>query len=347
LIYIAYLLITIMSDDDYYTALGLDKSDKESIGIADIKKAYKKMAVRYHPDKQVNKTDAAKTKAENNFKKISEAYQVLSDPAQKSNYDQYGKQGVKFEGFQTGFDNQDAFNIFEQFFGGGSSFSRNFGGFGRTYDDVNDSSTFSPSFSQHNFPTNNRGVKNKREVGADSLDKFQVTLKDFYSGCNKKIRVRYDTKLDKRDDVVDILVQPGWREGVKLTFEGMASCPSPSPTHLPGNLILELVEKSGSLEEFGFVRRDKILPFQLNGSKGTANSHVDLTCIVEISLSEAQNGISRSIKHMDGRTIQINHPKLNRSDDEVMIPGEGMPIRKKQKIVGKGDLYVLFKITLK
>ncbi len=106
---------------DYYEVLGLSKNASAS----DIKKAFRKLAMQYHPD--VNKEQGAEEK----FKEINEAYSVLSDPQKKQLYDQYGHAGVDAnQGPQMqGFDFSD---IFSSFFGGGSEdFETNqFGGFG-------------------------------------------------------------------------------------------------------------------------------------------------------------------------------------------------------------------------
>jgi len=101
-----------MSGKDYYKILGVSKSASKD----EIKKAYRKLALKYHPDH--NKGDKA---AEANFKNLSEAYAVLSDPEKKKQYDMFGA-----EGFQNRFSQEDIFrsfdfgNIFSEFgFGGG------------------------------------------------------------------------------------------------------------------------------------------------------------------------------------------------------------------------------------
>ncbi|MBE6055234.1 MAG: molecular chaperone DnaJ [Clostridium sartagoforme] len=111
-----------MANKDYYAALGLEKgaSDEE------IKKAFRKLAIKYHPDKnQGNK------EAENKFKEINEAYQVLSDPDKKAKYDMYGTVDFDGSGFGSGgfggFDFSDIGgfgDIFESFFGGGGGGGR-------------------------------------------------------------------------------------------------------------------------------------------------------------------------------------------------------------------------------
>ncbi len=108
--------------DDYYKILGLTKT----ASAAEIKKAYRKMAMKYHPDKTKGDKNL-----EDKFKKISEAYAVLSDPEKKNQYDTYGSAD-----FQQRFSQEDIFRNFDLgdilkefgFGGGGGSFS---GGFGR------------------------------------------------------------------------------------------------------------------------------------------------------------------------------------------------------------------------
>ena len=78
-----------MKKRDYYEVLGLSKNASE----ADIKKAYRQMAIKFHPDK--NPGDA---KAEENFKEAAEAYEMLSDPNKKARYDQYGHAGTSGQG---------------------------------------------------------------------------------------------------------------------------------------------------------------------------------------------------------------------------------------------------------
>ena len=100
---------------DYYETLGLSRNASSD----DIKKAFRKFALKYHPDR--NKSPEAQDK----FKEINEAYQVLSDPEKRSLYDQFGHSGVNrefgkgFEGFDSGFGGFG--DIFDSFFGGSSS----------------------------------------------------------------------------------------------------------------------------------------------------------------------------------------------------------------------------------
>lgn len=95
---------------NYYDVLGISKSASDK----DIKKAYQKLAKQYHPDRQSGKSDAEKEKATEKFKEITEAYEVLSNPQKKSNYDNFGDPNGNPNPFG------DLGDIFGSFFGGGA-----------------------------------------------------------------------------------------------------------------------------------------------------------------------------------------------------------------------------------
>ena len=113
---------------DYHEVLGVPKDASDDV----IRKAYKKLAIKWHPDKHVDD----KKEAEEKFKEISEAYSVLSDPKKKREYD---TGGMDFEGF-AGFDDFDPFAMFESFFGRGKH--GGFGNFGFGFDDDDDDDFF-------------------------------------------------------------------------------------------------------------------------------------------------------------------------------------------------------------
>src|SRR4051795_9513691 len=111
-----------MAKRDYYEVLGIQKGT----GDEEIKKAYRKLAVKFHPDK--NPGDKT---AEEKFKELSEAYEVLNDPQKRSAYDQYGHAAFdrRAGGFARGGGGfHDPFDIFREVFGGGSMFDDLFGG---------------------------------------------------------------------------------------------------------------------------------------------------------------------------------------------------------------------------
>src|SRR5213593_22839 len=112
---------------DYYEVLGVAKNASAD----DVKKAYRKLALKYHPDR-----NPGDKKAEEAFKEVAEAYEVLSDDGKRARYDQFGHaavSGASFQGAGPGGGFHDPRDIFEQFFGGsgGSIFDDLFGGGGR------------------------------------------------------------------------------------------------------------------------------------------------------------------------------------------------------------------------
>lgn len=150
-----------MAKRDYYEVLGVQKgaSDEE------IKKAYRKKAIKYHPDKNPGDKEA-----EEKFKEAAEAYEVLSNPDKRARYDQFGHAGLDGQaGFGGGGMNMD--DIFAQFgniFGGHFGFDGAFGGFG-------------------GFGSDRRQATNR---GSDLRVRVKLTLKDIANGCEKKIKVR-------------------------------------------------------------------------------------------------------------------------------------------------------------
>lgn len=166
-----------MAKRDYYEVLGVQKGASAD----EIKKAYKKMAIKYHPDRQSGKSDAEKQDAEEKFKEAAEAYSVLSDDTKRQQYDQFGFDGPKMGGFGGGggfggFDMNDILNsVFGagfNFGGGGGGFSDFFGGGG----------------------SRSRGQQVHR--GADLRLKVTLNLQEVATGVTKKFKVRKDVKCE-------------------------------------------------------------------------------------------------------------------------------------------------------
>ena len=143
-----------MAKRDYYEVLGVGKN----ASAEEIKKAYRKMAIKFHPDK--NPGDET---AEEKFKEAAEAYDVLSSPDKRQRYDQFGHEGM---GAGNGFSNMNAEDIFSQFFGGGSPFESFFGGGGHS-----------------------QGGRRMRR-GSNLRIKLKLTLDEIADGVEKNLKVR-------------------------------------------------------------------------------------------------------------------------------------------------------------
>lgn len=157
-----------MSKRDYYEVLGVDKN----ASAAEIKKAYRKLAIQYHPDKNPGNKEA-----EEKFKEAAEAYSVLSDDEKRKRYDQFGHAGVggaagnggPYGGFGGGMSMDDIFSMFGDIFGGHGG---GFGGFGG----------FSDSWGGHS------GKRMFR--GSDLRVKVKLTLNEISTGVEKKFKLK-------------------------------------------------------------------------------------------------------------------------------------------------------------
>ena len=152
---------------DYYEVLGVSKTASAD----EIKSAYRKMALKWHPDRWVDGTDAEKKTAEEKFKEASEAYTVLSDPDKKARYDQFGFAGLGGQGapdFSGGFGNLN--DILNDLFGGGFGF--NFGGSG---------------FS--GFGGGQRSRANTVYRGRDIRTRVKLTLEEISRGVEKEVTI--------------------------------------------------------------------------------------------------------------------------------------------------------------
>jgi len=194
---------------DYYAVLGLDKSASAD----QIKKAYRKLAIKYHPDK--NPDDK---KAEERFKEVSEAYAVLSDPDKKRQYDQFGA-----DGFQQRFSQEDIFrnadfgDIFKEFgFGGDDIFSQLFGG----------RSGHGPG-RRHSRP---QPVK-----GQDYLMRLTIPFRQAILGGERQITLDSHGPAEQIKVRIPVGVEPGQK--LRIAGKGGTS-PSGGP---PGDLLLEIL----------------------------------------------------------------------------------------------------------
>lgn len=319
---------------DFYEILGISKSASD----AEIKKAYRKKALEFHPDK--NPDNPA---AEEQFKLAAEAYEVLSDPQKKAKYDQYGHQAFDgaggFGGGQGGMNMDDIFSQFGDIFGGG------FGGFG------------------------GGGGGPRRAKGSNMRIKVKLTLEEIANGVEKKVKVKRKVQapgvsyktcttcngqgqvmrvtntilgrmqsastcpscggsgqiLDKKpnnadaqgmileDETVSIKIPAGVVDGMQLKVSGKGNdAPGNS---IPGDLIVAIEEL-----EHEFLKREG------------ENLHYDLY----ISFAEAVLGISKDIEAVNGK-VRIKLEEGIQSGKILRLKGKGIP---SINGYGSGDLLV-------
>lgn len=160
---------------DYYNILGVDRNASDD----DIKKAFRKLSMQWHPDRHANDTPEKKKEAEEKFKEIAEAYGVLSDKEKRDKYDRYGDADAPdMSGFGN-FGGMDADDIINMFAGRHAGGFGGFGGFG---------------------PFGNGGFGRQREVvepGADKVFNMALSIEDVMNGTSKDLEYEVDVRCNK------------------------------------------------------------------------------------------------------------------------------------------------------
>ena len=325
----------------FYSILGVP-SDADS---DQIKKAYRKLAMKYHPDKNPDK----KAECEAKLKEINEAYETLSDPKKKQTYDLYGQDS--FPNFQPSSSSSAASSSWTHPFytshnnnfeyeQQGFSFSNN-GDMGSVFNDL--FSQFFPGSTPRSSPFQSYGPSRRSGFSSSSssssrgysasprkaIEKdIHVTLEELYTGCVKKMRVR-DTVLSSQtgrmqeiEKVVVLDIKPGWKAGTKITFKATPDFPLP--------IVFT-------------IRETKHRYFERRGD--------DLRWKCRLTKRQVENGVVVKLPLLDGSKLVFNS-----KDDEVRngakrpFKGLGMPISK-PKGSGSlaktaGDLIVKFEVIL-
>ncbi|XP_046875916.1 dnaJ homolog subfamily B member 13 [Hypomesus transpacificus] len=291
---------------DYYTALEICRSAAD----ADIKKAYRQLALKYHP--HTNHKPGAKEK----FNQLAEAYDVLSDPRKKATYDKFGEEGLK-GGIPPEFGENGAWSsgyvyhgnpdkVFRQFFGGDNPFA--------------DFHTKDGNEVAYGFGgLRGRGVKTQDFPIERDL---HLALEDLFFGCTKKIKISRRVMNDDghtssiKDKILTIIVKPGWDEGTKITFpeEG-----DQGPNSIPADIVFVVRQKNHPR----FVR-----------------AHNALVYTAQISLEMALTGFSIDVETLDGRLLNIPVNDIVHQNYSKVVTGEGMPLS--QHPAQRGSLIIQF-----
>jgi len=330
-----------MAKRDYYETLGLSKS----ASTAEIKKGYRKMAIKFHPDK--NPDDKG---AEEKFKQAAEAYEVLSDGNKKARYDQYGH--AAFDGPQGG---------------GGGGFGGGFGG-GMNMDDI--FSQFGDIFGGGGGGFGGGGSRQARVKGSNMRIRVKLTIEEIANGVEKKVKVRRKVQADGvvyktcttcngsgqqmritntilgrmqtattcgtcqgagqsiqskpngsdangmvvKEETVPINIPEGVTEGVQLKVGGKGN-EAPGKNSIAGDLLV-LIEE---------------IPHETLKREGS-NIHFDLY----INYSEAVLGVSKEIATVSGK-VKIKIEAGTQSGKILRLKGKGLPSIERY---GTGDFLI-------
>ena len=272
-----------MAENDYYQFLGVSRNATAD----EIKKAYRKLAMKYHPDK----AKGDKKQAEEKFKQISEAYAVLSNPEKKKEYDEFGSQV-----FRQKFSQEDIFRGFDfgDIFGDGASesiFSRIFRGQagGRPR---GRSRTFSFGGSEPHFEPISP------PKGQDLQVEVPITLHEIAFGTDKLVSFNHQGQVEK----ISVKIPAGSLPGKKLRLTGKGS---PGPM---GGLSGDLYVKLKEVEHPVFKREGN-----------------DLLVDRKIKLSEATLGTKVTVPTLDGKTMSLKVPPGTQSHTKMRLKNYGLP----------------------
>lgn len=292
--------------EDYYKVLGLEKNASAD----DIKKAYRKLALKHHPDR--NPGD--KKGAEERFKKISEAYAVLSDPEKRQQYDNFGSEAFsqKFtqEDIFRGFDINDILRDLGFGGGGGFSFFGAPGGRGRRQTYTNRVDPYAEYFGGEQFR------QPMQQKGEDLEYNLSISLEEAYRGAEKTIALRQGNTTRE----LKVKIPPGIGSGQKLRLQGKGS---PGIGGGPaGDIYLNIL----------------VQPHPVFSREGD-----DLVTEVMVRFSEAALGTSVDVPTLNGQTKRLKVPAGTQSNTRIRMKGFGMPHFKGG---GKGDEFVKVSVNI-
>ncbi|ODV82041.1 DnaJ-domain-containing protein [Suhomyces tanzawaensis NRRL Y-17324] len=308
-----------------YDLLGVSPSASET----ELKKAYRKTALKYHPDKPTGDTEK--------FKEISEAFDILSNEDKRQIYDDYGLEaargnapaggaggaggfggGSPFGGFSAGggFSQNDAFNIFSQMGGFGMGGGGDDFGFGGGH-----------SFGGGGMPGGFGGMgggmggRQARRPEPDTVTlPLPVSLEDLYNGTVKKMKInRKGLNGQREPKIIEISIKKGWKVGTKINFANEG----------------DYQPECGARQTIQFILEEKPHPI----FKRTDN---DLSMTIPLSFKESLLGFDKEINTIDGRRIPLSRSSPIQPGSSTTYPGLGMP--KSKAPTQRGDLQIHFKV---
>ncbi len=343
-----------MAKRDYYEVLGVEKG----ASLDDIKKGYRKLAIKYHPDRNPGDKDA-----EAKFKEATEAYEVLSDDKKRPIYDQYGfagLEGMGGAGASSGYSH--AFTDFSDLFGGGFSdiFENLFGGGGHSrgfnshsnesgqgaslrYDleiDFKDAvygtkvdvrfshevacsscggSGCAPGGTKKTCPTCNGMGQVGRSAGFFTVQQTCSTCNGTGKTIDKPCKLCRGTGVEQKSSRVTLTIPAGVDEGKRI-----------------------VIPHQGNAGKNGGPSGDLIVVLHIREHKYFERDGYDLYCAVPISISQASLGATITIKSLNDKSIDVKIPSGTQNGKLIRIKGEGVSATNGRK----GDLYIKLMIQI-
>ncbi len=334
-----------MNKRDYYEILGISRTAREE----EIKKAYRKLALKYHPDRNPNDKDA-----EERFKEAAEAYEVLRDREKRQIYDRFGHEGLEGRGFR-----------------GFAGFEDIFSSFGDIFEDF--------------FGFSTRGSRRPRSRQGNSLRyDIELTLEEAFQGKEEEIVFN---RLDKCNTCSGSGIKPGSRTQVCTTCQGRGqvirsqgffqistTCPA---CHGQGEIISDpcmecngegrvRVERrinvkippgvdtgsqlrlsgEGQPGEYGGPPGDLFIVIHVRSHDFFERKDEDLMCEIPISFVQAALGDSVIIPVLgnNDHEYELKIPQGTQPGDVIRVPGKGMP--RLNEADKRGDLYVRINVRV-
>lgn len=284
-----------MSGKDYYKVLGVPKT----ASAEELKKAYRKMAMKYHPDR-----NTGDKKAEARFKEVNEAYAVLSNPEKRKQYDMFGA-----EGFEKRFSQEDIFRDFDL----GSIFREfGMGGGGRSQNIFNQFFT-GPGHGRARSGPYGGGFEGfgrpQAERGRDLVYELTLTLEEAALPTSKVLTY----EIEGRPETVSVKIPAGISSGKKLRLPGKGQ---PGPHGGPkGDLYVQI----------------KVLDHPIFKREGD-----DLYVDRQVKFSEAVSGTEIEVPTIDQKTLRLKIPAGTQCNAKFRFRGYGMP---RMDGSGRGDAY--------
>ncbi len=337
---------------DYYDLLGVSKGASSD----DIKKAYRKLAMEYHPDR--NQGDAT---AEAKFKEINEAYEVLSDSGKRQNYDTFGKAGGSSSGSGSGFGGFGGF-------GSGSSGFEGFGGFSDIFEEF--------------FGSGFGGRTQKRDTrGNDLKYEMAITLEEAFSGIDKIFTIKIQASCDvcnsvgSSDGSKPVTCSTCNGQGFSYSNSGFMKvrreCKTCSGTGeqivnkckschgdgrrvreqkinctIPAGLASGTQMRLSGKGEAGFrgaKSGDLYIVVNIHPHKDFKRENNDLYQDVSISMIDATLGAVKNVRSIEGKELEFTIPSGTQPEQTFRIKGKGMSVYSKS---ARGDMFVKVKVEI-